>query len=202
MPKSKAQKRANRKKRNALRLAMSAPLTTGKHAVATRGRPKVDRDVGPTAQTLAKLKPDTLAMLRMLKVKDEPFLSAELVEAGNEILTAWEQITIVVDRRTYIGGGSASLESERLQKIWRRWCGLPQRPWAEFKTISDFTTGHGELFKRCSVGPDVIAGWLLPNTSDDPKRREFDIGAKDTLKRALEWWRQAARDVGRSGGVS
>lgn len=183
MPKSKAQRRAAQKKRLAMIAALKLP--SDRRTVTVRGRPKEPREIGPTAETLAKLQPSTLADLRAFRVDGEPFLSADLVEAGEEIHRAWVVITAGSGFKSHAGGsGADSKASERLQKVWRHWA--------------------GELFARCLVRPAKVVEWInpklfgedvAPSCDRDPK------GAAGVLKRALEWWRLASRDVGRKETV-
>lgn len=188
MARSRAQKRAVRKRRQATQLAAAAP--PARHATASRGRPKEPRDVGPTVETARKLKPNTLNELRAMKVDGEPFLTADLVEAGEEIHRTWVIITAGSGFKSHAGGSSVdSNDSKRLQATWRRWC-------AEDATGRPFN----ELFRRCFVRPAIVVQWINPTLfgegaggcDRDPK------GAAGVLRRALEWWRLAARDVARA----
>jgi hypothetical protein len=179
MATSKAQKRITRRKHQAKRLAVIAPTKR----VTVRRSSRLE--AGPTPQTVAKLKPDTLVMLRALKVNGEPFLDANLVEAGEEVLRAWMLITSAVDCRSPSpGAGIDRASTERLQRVWRRWCG-----------VSHGQLPPDELYRRCLVRPSVVVDWIKHSDScdRDPK------GAAGVLKRALEWWRLAARDVAKSG---
>lgn len=176
MARSKAAKRLARRKQ-AKRVSAMAPMP---RRGARRGRPPTRHDVGPTAQTVAKLRPDTLTTLRALKIDGEPFLDATQVEAGEEILRAWITITAGCGYRSHFGYAPIDrASSERLQKTWRHW--------------------SAELFPRCYVRPALVVQWINPKLfgetaagcDTDPK------GSAGVLRKALVWWKLAARDAGR-----
>ncbi len=81
-------------------------------------------------------------------------------------------------------GGGDEKSTDQMELTWQRWCGVAkgQMP-------------PNELYRRCLVTPGKIADWLRDSAScdSDPK------GAAGVLKRALMWWRQAARDAARYG---
>lgn len=170
MARSKAQKRKVRRKKQAERMAAMTPARL--LPLVMRGRKK-DGPVGPTPETLAKHRPDTLQMLRDLRINGEPFLDADLVEAGHQIMRAWKLFCPNGFPSGGSGGGDPK-PTDRLEAHWLRWCGPPS-----------------ELYRRCYVTPGKVADWLRDSAAcdRDPK------GAAGVLKRALEWWRQAARDV-------
>lgn len=175
MARSKAQKRAAKRKRQAIKIAaVVAPSVRA-------GRPREPREIGPTPQTLAKLQPDTLVMLRAFKIDGEPFLDENLVEAGHEILRMWK----LRCPNGYLSGGSGGGDekpTDKMELTWQRWCGLREGQ-----------LPPNELYRRCLVTPGKVVDWLRHSDAcdRDPK------GAAGVLKRALEWWRLASRDVGR-----
>jgi hypothetical protein len=187
MARSKAQKRIAKKKRHAARLAAMMPATrTGRYAARTAGRPKEPREVGPTKETAAKLKPDTLAMLHAMRVDGEPFIGVDLVEAGHEILRVWK---LKCPNGFPSGGPGGGYEkpTDKMEDTWRRWCGL-----------RDGQVPPNELYRRCLVTPGKVVDWLRDSSTcdRDPK------GAAGVLKRALEWWRLAARDAKKAGAAA
>lgn len=146
---------------------ISAPLAR------KAGRPKAQREVGPTPQTQAKLEPDLLDLLTRRKIIDK-----DQAAAGREILDAWEVVTPANLRGTYGMGSASAPDSERakwLTQVWNRWA--------------------NGCFACCHVRHFVIVEWLLPATSEMQRRCDIDGGGQ-VMAKALTLWQQASRGIG------
>lgn len=145
-----------------------------------RGRP-AQKEIGPTEQTVANQKPDTLKELLRLDL-----ITKQQMMAGENVLRAWRIRTSEVDNRTRQPGYSEhdSDTSERLQLTWVKWCG---RRAGELPP--------DELYRRCSVRPDVIVGYITDYAFIG---WGADAGALGVLKRALDWWAAAEGEVGKA----
>lgn len=137
-----------------------------------RGRPKREGDVGPTPETLAKLRPDILDGLTKARL-----LTKEQAIAGREIIDAWECITNPVSAAhaewSRVAGRNdvEGPRVERLQRVWRHWA--------------------AEMPARTHVRCFVVVEWIMGDRlcDSDPK------GAAGVLKIALEWWLKAGQET-------
>lgn len=132
-------------------------------------------ETGPTPQTVANLKPDTLKHLLELGVIDK-----QLVGAGMDIDRCWG-MRVPNDFRSHGAGPGIDPDTERdLQLTWRRWC-----------EVDSLGRVHNELLRRCRVYPGTIVQWLRDFSlwSDNDEREG------SALVKALQWWLEAKREA-------
>lgn len=139
-------------------------------------KPKVE--AGPTAQTVANLKPDTLKHLLELGVIDK-----QLVGAGMDIDRCWG-LRVPNDHRSHGAGPGIDPETEEdLLLTWRRWC-----------EVDSLDRPCNELHRRCRVYPGTIVQWLrdfvLWSGNDNSAKPKCS-----TLVKALKWWQEAKREA-------
>ena len=170
---SKAERKRHQRAKRDLRAALRPSASVvARRLPERRGRPRTEREVGPTPETQAKLEPDLLDLLTRRKTIDK-----DQAAAGREILDAWDVVIPAHLRGTYGLGSTSAPDSPRaewLTQTWNRWA--------------------NGCFARCHVRCFVIVEWLLPATSE--MQRRYDAGAQSILKAALDWWRLAASGRG------
>lgn len=174
---------ARHRKAEAMRQAQATKATQRPAQTAgarPNGRPP-ERDVGGTAETIAKQQPDPLIMLEERKM-----ITRAQRRAGEAILGQWRVAVPPRMAGMTPGTGQPPHEDdiEKGEATYRRWCApLDGRP--------------SRLFRRCMVGPATIVQWMTP--SDTPSGLDLDEkGALGVLKSALDLWMDCANEASKA----
>lgn len=160
--------------------AKAHTATTTRQAATAKpsGKPP-QPDVGGTAETIAKQMADPLIMLEHMKL-----ITRAQGKAGLAIIGQWRAIVPPSVAGTTRGGGREPDpdDIEQAEETYRLWCwAMDGRP--------------SELFRRCMVSPAKVVEWM---TDQEGIARTFDFnekGALGVLKRALDWWIEAAQQT-------
>lgn len=172
-------KRRNRARAKAIAKAMPASIRAPLRRV---GRSQVQHDIGPTPQTVANHRPDTLSELLRLKVID-----ASLVKAGHDAERGFRNRAPNGTGSRGAGPGVDPHTVDVIDLTYIRWC-----------VQDSLGRPYNELRRRCGVEPDTVVDWL----------NNFDLWARDdkaeegALIKALEWWKEAAREAAKWAAVA
>lgn len=143
------------------------------HRKRHRRQPVFSSDnVGPTPETLAKLKPWPFQVM----LRDER-ISVDQFEAGVEIVEAFHLITGAVGykpvdlERVGIGRGDFGSRAERLARLYVTW--------------------GNEFQRRHMVGPHIVVAWV----EDERAIHPADV---PLLCHALNLWQKTAEEIARA----
>lgn len=174
---SKSSKKRARRKQQARKLAKTTPAMR-LPLIRVVGRRPADPDIGPTPQTVANQRRDTLRELLRLGAID-----VSLVKAGHDVERGFRS-------RAPNGGGSRGAGPgvdprtvDVIDLTYMRWC------------VNDsLGRPYNELRRRCGVDPDQVVDWL----NDFARWAKDDKADDGVLIKALEWWKEAAREAARN----